>query len=152
MDISAYQNALFVSANRRWRLEMGSWILANSIILPLINFLQNAMTIHTLIISGADFYVKLAYGFLFSTCLYAGIPKVWDRNVRLPGTVKWQTFFKCLWTLSISPLSPYLKPPTVLVAGLPLLQPFSRHSTLLQQCFLYLNAHTNHLNLAKMWI
>lgn len=69
MDIPAYQKALFVSASHRWRLEMGSWILANWIILLLINCLQNVMTIHILIISGTDLYVNLHMAF-YSVHIY----------------------------------------------------------------------------------
>lgn len=97
---------------------MGSWIPANLIIL-LVSFLQNAMAIHTLIIrSGADLYVNLYMAF----CSL----RIYMQESQRPGagmcgclcTVKWQTFFKCLSTLPLCPLSPNLKPPTVLLQDL----------------------------------
>lgn len=102
---------------------MGSCIQANSILL-LFSFLQNATAIHTLITrSGADLYVNLHMAF------YS--PHIYMQESQRPRagmcgclcTVKWQTFFKRLSTLPLSPLSSNLKPPTVLVARLTLFQP-----------------------------
>ena len=61
-------------------------------------------------------------------------------------TVKWQTFLKCLWTLSLSPLSPNLKPLTVLVAILPFSSPSAEiaHS--------YYNAFYTWMCIQIIWI
>lgn len=40
-------------------------------------------------------------------------------------TVKWQTFFKCQWTLPLPPLSPHLKPASVQVTRLAFPQPLT---------------------------
>lgn len=121
MGTPACQSALFLSVNQKWRLEMGSWIPANSAnsIILLVSFLQNAIAIHILIIrSGADLFVNLHMAF-YSLPIYM-------QESQRPGagmcgclcTVKWQTFFKCLSTLSLCPLSLNLKPPTVLLLDL----------------------------------
>lgn len=53
------------------------------------------------------------------------------RMCAFPCTPKWQTFFKCLWTRFLPPLSPSLKPTDIIVARLVLLQPICQNSILI---------------------
>lgn len=108
LGVPACQEALFLSKNGKWRLEMACWILTNLIILLLISFIQNARVKHTFIVSNKDFYVNL---YMASQSL-----QIYMQESQRPGAgmcgclcmLKWQTFLKYLWTLSLPPLSPNL--------------------------------------------
>lgn len=146
MDIPACQEAFFWGGSANIKMESGDGklVLANSIILLFISSIKNATAKHFKI-SSTELYVNL--------CMVSYSLHIYMQESQRPGagmcgclcTVKWQTFFTCLQTLSLPTLSPNFKPPNSLAPRLALHQTFTHNSTLLQQHLLNLNVQTNHL-------